>query len=126
MYIREKLTAFTPRYLTTTHRKAHLTAVTFIAAAMAQTQATLENLAATVVELSKSISSSLKSQGLEAPSFAADSPNYPPNLEVQGPRMMLIETLSNMLYLAMGPTDVALMRPAFECISGFPPVRVNG
>jgi len=83
---------------------------------MSGNQLNLESLAAKAVELSGLITSSMKLQGFNMPSLAPDCPNYPQNSEIQGPRMMLIETLWDMLYLTMGPLELATLLPAFVCV----------
>jgi len=83
-------------------------------------QVNLESLAAKAVELSGLITSSMKSQGFKIPSLAPDCPNYPQNPEIQGPRMMLLATLWDMLYLTMGPLEVATLSPAFVCAFTLP------
>lgn len=73
---------------------------------MAQTLDTLESLAFKVAELTATITSYLNSEGLPQPSFAADSPaQYPAVPEITEPRMILIQSLSDMLHLALGGRD---------------------
>lgn len=80
---------------------------------MAKPQPTLNSLAANAASLSQTITSYLSSNGLEAPSFAADSPNYPPAPELQIARLELLTTAADLVHLAMGPSDYALFQPAF-------------
>jgi hypothetical protein len=83
---------------------------------MASQQATLESLAGNIAELTKSITSYLKAEGLPAPSFAADAPaEYPAAPEITGPRLMLVQALMDMLHLAMGSKDFVLMQSLTAC-----------
>ncbi|KAL1840070.1 hypothetical protein VTK73DRAFT_3857 [Phialemonium thermophilum] len=72
---------------------------------------TLDELAARVVDLTGRITSYLTAQGLPQPSFARDGglEEYPEAPQVKGPRMRLIETLWDMLHLAMGGKDYVFM-----------------
>ncbi|KAK1770138.1 O-methyltransferase-domain-containing protein [Phialemonium atrogriseum] len=73
---------------------------------MAQTEETLGSLAAKVAELTSTITNYLSSEGLPQPSFAADAPaQYPAVPEVTQPRLKLIQSLSDMLHLALGGRD---------------------
>ena len=73
---------------------------------MSQPEPSLESLAETIGQLSKTITSYLSLNGFAQPSFAIDAPpSYPPAPEVQGPRLMLIQALTDMLHLAYGSND---------------------
>jgi len=73
---------------------------------MAHAHETLESLAAKVAQLTWSITSYLNSEGLPQPSFAVDGPAaYPATPELTASRMMLIQSLTDMLHLARGGRD---------------------
>lgn len=73
---------------------------------MAHVHETLESLAAKVAQLTWSITSYLNSEGLPQPSFAVDGPAaYPATPELTASRMMLIQSLTDMLHLARGGRD---------------------
>lgn len=79
---------------------------------MAQSQPTLDGLAARIVQISKDITSYMSSHGQEALSFAPNSPpEYPKDPEVRGPRLLLIGALLDMLHLVMGANDFLLLQP---------------
>lgn len=73
---------------------------------MAYVHETLDSLAAKVAQLTWAITSYLNSEGLPQPSFAPDGPDhYPAAPELTGPRMMLIQSLTDMLHLVRGGRD---------------------
>lgn len=81
---------------------------------MAEFNPTLKVLAETISQTAKAITSYLDAHDIPTPSFAEDSPtDYPSVPEVQGPRLKLIEALSDMMLLAMGPTDFCFMKPIY-------------
>ena len=81
---------------------------------MAELNPTLKNLAATISQTANAITSYLDAQNAPTPSFAEDSPvEYPSVPEVQGPRLQLIEALSDMILLAMGPAEFCFMKPVY-------------
>ena len=68
--------------------------------------ADVEILGASVASLSKTLASQLEAGHYPKPSFAADGPAaFPPDPEIQEPRLKLIEALSDLLSLATGPLD---------------------
>jgi hypothetical protein len=83
---------------------------------MAQSQETLDSLATKIAHHAKGISSYLSDHGLLAPSFAADNAaEYPQVPEVQGARLMLIESLMDMLHLAMGGSEYIFTQSMVVC-----------
>ena len=68
--------------------------------------ADLETLGTTVASLSKTFASQLEAAHYPKPSFAAESPaTFPPEPEIQEPRLQLIEALTDLLNLATGAGD---------------------
>lgn len=81
---------------------------------MAELNPTLKGLAATISQAANAITSYLDAHNAPAPSFTEDSPaEYPSVPKVQGPRLQLIEALSDMMFLAMGPAEFCFMKPVF-------------
>jgi len=77
---------------------------------MAQSQPTLNSLAATISKATEAITSHLEQNGLPQPSFAEDGPaSYPNAPEVQGARFQLIGALLDLLNLAYGPADMSFI-----------------
>ncbi|KAH8659815.1 O-methyltransferase-domain-containing protein [Xylariales sp. PMI_506] len=73
---------------------------------MAQSSTTLQSLAASIGELTEALTSQLKAASFPEPSFDPDAPeSLPPAPEVQGPRLQLIENLTKMLHLVVGPSE---------------------
>ena len=93
---------------------------------MAQSQDTLNNLASRVAHHARAISSYINDHGLIAPSFAADNvAEYPKVPEVQGARLELIESLIDMLHLAIGGSEYIVTQsmvvcrfPSMSCTTG--------
>lgn len=83
--------------------------------------AELETLGATIADLSKTLASRLQEGSYPKPSFAADSPpGFPPKAEIQGPRLQLIEALTDLLHLATGAGDYLFLHGGlFVSISNF-------
>ncbi|KAH0522998.1 hypothetical protein TsFJ059_008058 [Trichoderma semiorbis] len=78
---------------------------------MAQSDLTLESLAARVVELTTTLTTALQERNSPQPSFSEDAPELlSPAPEVQGPRLQLVETLTKMLHLATGPTEYLIQQ----------------
>ncbi|KAK4234121.1 6-hydroxytryprostatin B O-methyltransferase [Achaetomium macrosporum] len=66
----------------------------------------METLGAAVADLTKTLASKLQAANYPKPSFAADSPaTFPLEDEIQKPRQQLIDTLTDLLHLATGPSD---------------------
>lgn len=73
---------------------------------MSQSRETLDSLASKISDQSKAITTYLSANGLRAPSFEGNNvAEYPPIPEVQEARLMLIESLMDMLHLAMGGSE---------------------
>ncbi|KAJ4854759.1 o-methyltransferase domain-containing protein [Trichoderma breve] len=73
---------------------------------MAQTSETLESLLAAIVELTTTLTATLRAKNLPEPSFNEDAPgSLPPDQDIQGPRTKLVGALMDMLHLAMGPNE---------------------
>jgi hypothetical protein len=86
---------------------------------MAEThQPTLVGLAATITETAQAITRHLEANSLPIPSFAENGPAaYPPAPEILGPRFQLLEALTDMFHLAMGPSDLTFMQPLLVSFS---------
>jgi hypothetical protein len=68
--------------------------------------ADIETLGASVASLSKIIAERLEAAKFPKPSFGKDTPAvFPPQPQIQEPRLQLIETLTDLLLLATGPGD---------------------
>lgn len=81
---------------------------------MANSTASLASLAATIAETASGLAAQLSNNGHPAPSFAEDGlVDYPKTPEVMGARMQLLDAVTDMYRLAMGPTDMAFMNPIF-------------
>lgn len=81
---------------------------------MAQSDLTLESLAARVVDLTTTLTTALQERNSPQPSFSEDAPEFlSPAPEVQGPRLQLVETLTKMLHLATGPTEYLIQQCLF-------------
>ncbi|KAF1808284.1 S-adenosyl-L-methionine-dependent methyltransferase [Eremomyces bilateralis CBS 781.70] len=66
----------------------------------------LVELASKVTEMATAVTSHMNSVNAPLPSLDKDGLHpYPPSPEVQGPRMMLIESLMDMLHVAIGPVE---------------------
>ncbi|KAI0386266.1 sterigmatocystin 8-O-methyltransferase [Hypomontagnella monticulosa] len=74
---------------------------------MAESQPTLNSLAAKITELSETFTRFLKENNVPEPSFAADSPTSYKNLtaEIFMTRQSLLDALSDMWYLTQGPSE---------------------
>ncbi|KAF2102402.1 putative O-methyltransferase [Rhizodiscina lignyota] len=73
---------------------------------MAGPQPTLLELSSKISEIARSMSSYMETKNWPAPSFAASSvESYPQAPELHSARMMLIETLMDMLHLAISPSE---------------------
>ena len=84
---------------------------------MADHQESLASLAAKVVELTNTLTAYLESNGLPSVTFAADSEaEYALESELTGPRMKLIEALTDMLHLAKGGKDFIFMESLTVCL----------
>jgi hypothetical protein len=83
---------------------------------MAAPHTTLTEMAGKINELANNIDGYMKEKELRAPTFAADSvESYPEALELQGVRMSLIETLTEMLHLAISPSEYLLWHSLTVC-----------
>ena len=79
---------------------------------MANTNPSLESLAATISETANALSSKLKDSGLPPPSFAEDGlVEYPNVPELIGLRFQLIDAAADLYRLALGPTDNSIFAP---------------
>jgi hypothetical protein len=84
--------------------------------APAQSQETLDSLATKVAHHARTIGSYLSDHNLVAPSFAADNAaEYPHVPEVQGARLVLIESLMDMLHLAVGGSEYIATQSMVVC-----------
>lgn len=91
---------------------------------MAPGEETLDSLASKIAVHTKSITSYLDSNGLPAPSFAGNGvAEYPAVPEVQGARMSLIESLMDMLHLAMGGGEYIFTQSMVVCHTLSPVTR---
>ena len=74
---------------------------------MADSQPTLNSLAAKVTELSETLTRYLQENNVPAPTFAADSPTSYTNLtpEIFVTRQLLLDTLADLSYLTQGPSE---------------------
>ncbi|KAF2192999.1 S-adenosyl-L-methionine-dependent methyltransferase [Zopfia rhizophila CBS 207.26] len=74
---------------------------------MADSQPTLNGLAAKITELSETLTRYLCENNVPAPTFAADSPTSYVNLspEIFMTRQVLLDTLMDMWYLTQGPSE---------------------
>lgn len=74
---------------------------------MADSQPTLNSLAAKITELSQKLTSSLEENNVPLCNFSVDSPaayeTHNPDIYMQ--RQTLIETLTDMIYLTQGPQE---------------------
>jgi hypothetical protein len=76
--------------------------------------ADLETLGAEVARLSRTVAARLQKGNHPKPSFAADGPaTFPHDLEIQQPRLQLIEALTDLLYLATGAGDYLFLHGGF-------------
>lgn len=89
---------------------------------MSSQQPTLDGLAARAYELAKAITTYMNANELVAPSFAADSPNYPPSPEIQGPRLELLTVAADLYQLAMGANDFVFLQPPYVVQPSPPPL----
>lgn len=91
---------------------------------MAAVQPTLIELATKNDDAARSMSEYMELNNLAAPSFAADSAeSYPQVQEVPSARMILIETLLEMLYLAISSSEYLFwhsltVREVSDCWAG--------
>lgn len=91
---------------------------------MAHVHETLDTLSAKVAQLTWSITSYLNSEGLPQPSFAAAGPAaFPAAPELTASRMMLIQSLTDMLHLARGGRDYIFTQSIGVCCQ--PPPSQN-
>lgn len=74
---------------------------------MAESQPTLNSLAAKITELSETFTRFLKENNVPQPSFAADSPTSYSNLSAESfmIRQSLLDALTDMWYLTQGPSE---------------------
>ncbi|KAI1804354.1 S-adenosyl-L-methionine-dependent methyltransferase [Daldinia bambusicola] len=74
---------------------------------MADSQPTLNSLAAKITELSETFTKYLKENNISQPTFAADSPTSYSNLspEIFVTRQLLADALSDLWYLSQGPSE---------------------
>ncbi|KAI1375063.1 sterigmatocystin 8-O-methyltransferase [Hypoxylon crocopeplum] len=74
---------------------------------MADSQPTLNSLAAKITELSETFTRYLKEKNVQEPTFAADSPTSYSNLspEIFMTRQFLLDALTDMWYLTQGPSE---------------------
>ncbi|KAH6635099.1 O-methyltransferase-domain-containing protein [Chaetomium sp. MPI-SDFR-AT-0129] len=77
-------------------------------------QANLSAMGAEVAALATTVAAALEKGGHPQPSFAADSPaTFPPDADIQQPRLRLIEVLTDLLYLATGAGDYLFLHGGF-------------
>ncbi|KAK4141032.1 6-hydroxytryprostatin B O-methyltransferase [Dichotomopilus funicola] len=77
-------------------------------------QANLSAMGAEVAVLATTVAAALEKGGHPQPSFAADSPaTFPPDADIQQPRLRLIEVLTDLLYLATGAGDYLFLHGGF-------------
>ena len=74
---------------------------------MADSQPTLNSLAAQITELAETFTRSLKDNNIPAPTFAADSPTSYNNLSADMflTRQKLIDAITDMWFLTQGPSE---------------------
>lgn len=74
---------------------------------MADSQPTLNSLAAKITELSETFTRYLKDNNIQQPTFAADSPTSYSSLspEIFVTRQLLADALSDLWYLSQGPSE---------------------
>lgn len=80
---------------------------------MSSPQPTLQGLAVRALELSKDMTSFMEANKLTAPSFAANSPDYPQAPELQGPRLELLSVAMDLYQLALGASQFIFLKPPY-------------
>lgn len=79
---------------------------------MADTKASLTSLAATISETTAALTAILEKNNVPAPSFAEDGlVEYPRIPEAIGLRLQLIDAVSDLYLMAMGPSDMGFVQP---------------
>lgn len=87
---------------------------------MAQNQETLGSFAARITQQAKIITSYFNEHNLQTPSFAASNEaEYPAVSSVQIARLELIESLMDMLQLAIGRNEYIFMQSMAVCYPTF-------
>ncbi|KAF5008064.1 hypothetical protein FDECE_5647 [Fusarium decemcellulare] len=74
----------------------------------------LSSLAEAASQAANALAAKLEQEGHPAPSFAEDGlAEYPKSPEIMGARMQLLDAVTDLYRLALGPTDASFMEPLF-------------